>query len=183
MFMRGRLVITVDNFNGALLDEEDRSLAVIFSLSGDAPKGFKQMCLKGLRRFFLFFLQLLDLRERNRARDVNSGTDEMMTEYSPLPTCSPWTSRCLPYRYPSTKFEQVRAFVNRTNNTRRTDRSFPKRGVNEEIFSHRPKALEIFSLERGRWFWLIAMCHLKIATKRHIFLGVCGIEIPDGLFL
>ena len=45
MIMRGCNVIVAQNFDSALLDEVDRSLAVFSTLRTDAFEGFEQMCL------------------------------------------------------------------------------------------------------------------------------------------
>jgi hypothetical protein len=54
MSMSGSLVIAVDNFDGALLEQKDRSFSVVCPLGGAALEGFEQMCLDHLGRFFLF---------------------------------------------------------------------------------------------------------------------------------
>jgi len=43
MIMRWRLLIAVDNFDGALLDEKRRSPTVIFSLSSETLEAFEEM--------------------------------------------------------------------------------------------------------------------------------------------
>jgi hypothetical protein len=54
MLMDGSLVITVDNLDGAPLEQEDRSFRVICSLGSGTLEGFEQMCLNHLGRFILF---------------------------------------------------------------------------------------------------------------------------------